>query len=121
MTKPADRRLSTPDAGGHLFPAAPAEPALTAEYRLRFFFTSVEADQVTPPITEEEALTIAARLRHVAWVIERRTVGPWAPTSTPQRNRQVRDAVDPDDLADLHPNATLDVPDDDGVDDQAEG
>ena len=113
---PRRRRTSDtaqPDAGGHLLPTAPAEPELTAEHRLRMFFTSVAADQVTPVITEQEAEELASRLQHCAWVIERRMVGPWSPTSAPQRNRVVRDEVGADDL---HPNA---VPDDHGVDDQA--
>jgi hypothetical protein len=109
-----DRRLSTPDAGGHLLPAAAAQPELTAEYRLRIFFTSVQADQVTPVITEQEAQELASRLQHSAWVVERRMVGPWLPTSTPQRNRVVRDEVDP---AHLHPNAASD----DGAEGQAGG
>lgn len=120
-TTPDRRRSSTPDAGGHLLPAAPAEPELTAEWRVRYFFTSAKADEVTPPITEEEARNLASRLRHVAWVVERRMVGPWHPTSSVQRNRVVREDVDRDDPADLHPNAADLEPDDDGADEEARG
>lgn len=109
---PARRRPDAqPDAGAHLYPVGDAQPRLTPEYRLRFFSTStVGGVHVTPAITLDEAESIASRLQRVAWVIERRMTGPWQPTSAPQRNRQVRDTVDPDDPHDLHPDADASPP-----------